>query len=76
MRHIWGVPCEELDRIVIARLCDLAQYDSDMSGRIKAQWEQRKSSEVNDVRLLNEQIKQTEAQLRHLDKLLTDPVVP
>jgi hypothetical protein len=77
MQRAWGVPCEELDHIVITRLCELAQYEGrDMSDRIAAFWEHRKSEELDEARLLDTQLKNAEAQIRRLDKLLTDPATP
>jgi hypothetical protein len=73
---VWSVACEDLDHIVITRLCELARYDGDMSGRIEAFWERRKSDEMNEAKLLNEQIELAEAQIRRLDELLTNPVAP
>jgi DNA invertase Pin-like site-specific DNA recombinase len=72
----WSVACEELDRIVVTRLCALAQYDGDMSSRIKAFWDRRKADEVNQARLLKLQIKAAKAQILRYDELLTKPAAP
>jgi hypothetical protein len=72
----WSVACEDLDHIVITRLCELARYDADMSARIKTVWDRRASEEVSEVSLLATQIERAEAQILRLDKLLTDPEVP
>ena len=69
----WQVSCEELDHIVIKRLCELACYDADMSGRIQEIWERRKTAENDEASLLQRQIEKAEAQIRHVDDLLTDP---
>ncbi len=74
--RIWSVSCEELDHIVIKRLCELAQYDGDMSDRFEAFWNQRTSAKINEVQVLSEQIERADAQIRRLDKLLTDPASP
>lgn len=75
-KRIWSVPCEELDQIVISRLCELIRFDGNMSDRIKAFWERRTSNELNEAQLLTAQLEKAEAQIRRLDKLLTDPEVP
>jgi DNA invertase Pin-like site-specific DNA recombinase len=72
----WSVACEELDRIVVMRLSDLVRYDGDMSARIKAFWDHRTSQGVDHAQLLKLQIEKAEAQIRRIDKLLTDPVTP
>jgi hypothetical protein len=69
----WSVACEELDRIVVQRLCDLARYDGDLSARIKTFWDRRASEGVSRTQLLKLQIDKAEAQIRRLDQLLTDP---
>ncbi len=72
----WSAACEDLDHIVIKRLCELSQHDGDMSDRIKAFWDKRTSEEVNEAELLRTQIERAEAQIQHLDSLLTDPAAP
>jgi len=72
----WSAACENLDHIVIKRLCELSQHDGDMSDRIKAFWDKRTSEEVNEAGLLRTQIERAEAQIQHLDSLLTDPAAP
>jgi DNA invertase Pin-like site-specific DNA recombinase len=72
----WSVACEDLDDIVIKRLCALALFDGDISDRIKAFWDRRKSDQVNEAQVVTTQIEKAEAQIRRLDKLLTDPAVP
>ena len=72
-QKVWSVPCEDLDRVVIQRLCELSRYDGNMSDRIKAFWDRRKSDEMDEFRLLNKQIERAQAQILRLDKLLTDP---
>lgn len=74
--RVWSVACEDFDHIVITRLCALARGDGDMSARIKAFWDQRKSDNVNEAEVLGIQIHKAEAQLRRLDQLLTDPAEP
>lgn len=72
----WEVRCEELDYLVIQRLCELARYDADMSGRIQEIWQQRKTAESDETSLLQTQIDKAEAQIRRIDELLTDTEVP
>lgn len=72
----WSAACEDLDHIVVKRLCELSQHDADMSDRIKAFWDKRKSEEVDEAELLRTQIEKAEAQIQHLDRLLTDPAAP
>lgn len=75
-KRVWSVPCEDLDHIVITRLCELARFDGDMAERIEAFWERRRSDELSEEHLLNTQIEKAAAQIRRLDKLLTDPAFP
>ena len=72
----WSVACEELDRIVVKRLCDLARYDGDLSARIKTYWDRRAQHGVSQTQLLKLQIDKAEAQIHRLDQLLTDPATP
>jgi hypothetical protein len=72
----WSVACEELDRSVVKRLCDLARYDGDLSARIKTFWDRRASEGVSRTQLLKLQIDKAEAQIRRLDQLRTDPATP
>jgi hypothetical protein len=74
--QIWSVPCQELDTIVIERLCELARGDGDISERIKSYWAQRQSNTINEAQILKTQVEHAEAQIRRLDKLLTDPATP
>ncbi len=57
-------------------LCDLAQYDSDMADRIKAIWASRKTALVDEADVLQTQIEKAQAQIAHLDHLLTKPARP
>jgi DNA invertase Pin-like site-specific DNA recombinase len=72
----WALPSHELDRIVFARLCDLADHDPDMAGRVKAAFESMQGQEVNEANLLNQQIAQTQERIKRLDYLLTTPSIP
>lgn len=69
----WSTPCEDLDDTVVRRLCELSRHDADMSDRIRAFWDARKSDEVNEAELTQTQIDRAAAQIQRLDKLLTDP---
>jgi hypothetical protein len=75
-RKVWSLPCRELDRIILARLYDLIEHDSDMVERIKAFWESRKSDEVDERHVLKEQIRKVQEQIDRLDALLTRPARP
>jgi hypothetical protein len=75
-KGMWSVSCGQLDRIVLSRLHDLVRQDSDMIERIKTFWESRRTVEVNEADVLRQQIKEAEAQIARLDKLLTDPARP
>jgi hypothetical protein len=75
-KNLWSVSCEELDSIVIDRLCDLVQYDSEMADRIKTIWEKRKMGLVDEYQVLQAQIEKTQAHINHLDNLLTRPARP
>lgn len=72
----WSIPCKELDDIVLNRLCDLVLYDSEISNRIKSFWESQKTDLVGESQLLKTQIEKAEAQIKHLDNLLTNPARP
>jgi len=73
---LWSVSCEELDHVVVRRLCQIAQFDANLTPRIRAYWEQRKAREVNEETILDTQIEQAEAQIIRLDQLLTNPAAP
>jgi hypothetical protein len=75
-RKVWSLSCRELDRIILARLYDLVEYDSDMVERIKTFWESRKSDEVDERHVLKEQIRKAREQIDRLDTLLTKPARP
>jgi hypothetical protein len=74
---LWAVPCEELDSIVLDRLCKLVEYDTEMSDRLKALWEKRKADGVVDeATVLQTQIEKAQAHIKQLDHLLTEPPAP
>ncbi len=75
-QKVWSVPHEELDHIILDRLCNLAQHDSDLADRVKAFWVSRKTSEMDEAQVLKTQIEKTQAQIKHLDRLLTNPASP
>lgn len=75
-RKLWSVSCRELDHIILERLFNLVEHDSDMVERIKAFWESRKTDEVDEGHVLKEQIKKAQEQIARLDKLLTSPARP
>jgi len=75
-KKVWAVSCKELDEIVLERLCELVQHDSGMADRIKALWENQKTGLVDEAQVLQAQIEKAEAQIRHLDNLLTNPARP
>jgi hypothetical protein len=75
-KTLWSVSCKELDAIILNRLCDLVQYDSEMADRIKAIWESHKTGLVDEAQVLKTQIEKAEAQIKHLDNLLTNPARP
>lgn len=75
-RKLWSIPCKELDRIILARLYALVEHDSDMVERIKAFWESRKTDEVDEGKVLKEQIRKAQEQIDRLDMLLTKPARP
>jgi hypothetical protein len=75
-RKLWSIPCRELDRIILARLYDLVEHDSDMVERIKVFWESRKTDEVDEGQVLKEQIRKAQEQIDRLDTLLTKPARP
>jgi DNA invertase Pin-like site-specific DNA recombinase len=72
----WAISCEDLDYIVLRRLNELTHYDRDLVRRLQDSWNQRHSSSVDEIALLEEQLDKSDAQIRRLDKLLTDPAVP
>lgn len=72
-RKPWSVPCQALDGIVLDRLCDLVQYDTQMSERMKAHWESQKTGLVTTGAILKTQMEKAQAQITHLDHLLTNP---
>ena len=74
--RIWNISCEELDHIVFKRLSELTAYDRELMDRLKGLWHQRQSNDVDEFAILDEQLSKAEAQIRRLDKLLTDPAVP
>jgi DNA invertase Pin-like site-specific DNA recombinase len=75
-KKLWSLSCRELDRIILERLFNLVEHDSDMVERIKAFWESRKTEEVDEGYVLKQQIKKAQDQIAHLDKLLTNPARP
>ncbi len=74
--QVWNIPCEELDHIVFTRLSELITHDSELMDRLRGLWNQRQSSNIDEIAVLDEQLSKAEAQIRRLDKLLTDPAVP
>src|SRR5437588_10993535 len=40
-KTLWSVSCKELDTIVLNRLCELVEYDTEIADRIRAVWESR-----------------------------------
>jgi DNA invertase Pin-like site-specific DNA recombinase/predicted nucleic acid-binding OB-fold protein len=75
-KTVWSVSCKELDAIVLNRLCDLVQYDSEMADRIRVIWASRKTDLVDEAQVLKTQIEKAEAHIKQLDNLLTRPARP
>lgn len=75
-RKVWSVSCQELDSIVLNRLFNLTQQDTDMVEGVKAFWESRKTEEVDAAQVLRQQIKKARDQIARLDGLLTNPARP
>ncbi len=73
---LWSVVCEQLDRIVVDRLCAIGQYDAGMAARLETLWQTRRKQQVNEATVLNTQITTAQAQIERLDHLLTSPAQP
>src|SRR5262249_16261110 len=71
IKRAWSVPTEELDHIVVGRLFDLIRFDAKISNRIELFCKQQISDKIDEAQLLAKQIQEAEAQIRHLDRLLT-----
>lgn len=69
----WRIPCEDLDHIVFKRLAELTTYDRELVDRLRTLWLQRQSTTIDEIAVLEEQLGRADAQIRRLDKLLTDP---
>ena len=70
---VWIIPCEDLDHIAFKRLANLTAYDDELLDRLTTRWNQHQSNTVDEIAVLEEQLSQASAQIRRLDKLLTDP---
>ncbi len=76
-KTVWSVPCAQLDAIVLERLCELVEYDTDMADRLKAMWQARKEMGiVDEATVLQTQIEKAEAEIARLDTLITKPARP
>ena len=75
-KTIWSVSCKELDAIVLSRLCELVEYDSEIADRIRAVWDSRKTDLVDEAQVLQTQIEKAQAHIAQLDNLLTKPARP
>lgn len=73
---VWTIPCEDLDHLVFKRLAELTTYDRELVDRLRTQWHQRQSTTIDQIKVLEEQLSKADAQIRRLDKLLTDPAAP
>ncbi len=69
---LWSLPGRELDKIIVYRLFELAEQDSDMADRVKAVYDCMKGQGEDEAKLLARQIEQTQKQIDRLDFLLTD----
>src|SRR5579871_3874725 len=72
---LWTLPASELDRIVVERLFELAERDSDMAERVRKVFDSMKGQAVNEVDLLTGQIETTRQQIDKLDFVLTSPTI-
>src|SRR6266516_2435725 len=75
-KNLWSLSGSELDKIIIYRLFELAEQDSDMADRVKAIFDSMKGQEEDEAKLLKKQIEQTRKQIDRYDFLLTDTSVP
>ena len=56
----WALNSRSLDQIIFHRLCELAEHDNQLADRVKAFFESRKDSVMDEAKLLTRQIKQTQ----------------
>jgi hypothetical protein len=72
---LWTLPAQELDRIIVLRLFELAEQDSELADRVKAVFDSMKGQGENEANILARQIDQTQKQIQRYDFLLTDTTV-
>ena len=72
----WSLRSRTLDQIIFHRLCDLAEHDNHLADRVKAFFESRKDTAMDEANLLTRQIKQMQEKIARLNFLLTTPGIP
>ena len=72
----WALNSRSLDQIVFQRLCELAEHDNQLAYRVKAFFESKKGSAMDESKLLSRQIKQMQERIARLDFLLKTPEIP
>jgi hypothetical protein len=73
---LWSLRCPELDAVVLDRLYELAEHDTQMAERVRATFESLKGQGIDETNLLCQQIEQTQKRIQRLDFLLTDTNIP
>jgi hypothetical protein len=73
---LWTLRSNELDRIIVERLIELAAHDTDMAERVRKSFENTEAQAINETDLLHGQIVRTKQQIERLDFLLTNPAIP
>ena len=71
----WALNSRSLDQIVFHRLCELAEHDNQLADRVKAFFESKKDSAMDESKLCR-QIKQMQRKIARLDFLLKTPEIP
>ena len=69
----WALKSRSVDQIIFHRLCELAEHDNHLADRVKAFFESRKDTAMDEAKLLTHQIKQTQEKIARLNFLLTTP---
>lgn len=72
----WSLKSSALDQIIFHRLCDLAEHDNQLADRVKAFFDSRKDTAMDETHLLTRQIKQMQEKIARLNFLLTTPGIP
>jgi hypothetical protein len=70
LRHVWTLPCREVDTIVLDRLIALAEYDNGLVERVKTYFETASKEGEGSITVLDTAIAKTQNALKKVSRTI------